>query len=58
MRLKARNIVLRALLLSAFGLDAKAQIPTALVGAKLLPEGYPVVRLQMCSGVNRWNSNL
>lgn len=50
MRLKANNMVVTELLLTAFGLDAKAQTPTALVEAKLLPEGYLAVRLQMSSG--------
>jgi len=48
MRLKANNIIITARLLTAFDLDTKEQIPTALVNAKLLPDGYPVARLQMC----------
>ncbi len=53
MRLKANNIVLRALLLMTFGLDAKTQIPTTLTEAKLLSESYLAVRLQMRSEVTR-----
>lgn len=57
MRLKTNYIVIRTLLLTAFGLEAKAQNATVLVEAKLLPEGYPAVRLQMRSGAIQWNSN-
>jgi hypothetical protein len=58
MRLIADYIVVRALSPTAFGLEAKAQNTTVLVEAKLLPEGYPAVRLQMRSGAIQWNSNL
>ena len=57
MRLKANIIVVTALLLTVFSLDVKAQTPTALVEAKLLPEGYLALRLQMSSGATRWNNN-
>ncbi|UCE49590.1 MAG: hypothetical protein JSW47_05485 [Phycisphaerales bacterium] len=57
MRLKANNMVVTVLLLTAFGLDAKAQTPTAIVEAELLPEGYLAGRLQMHSGAIRWNNN-
>lgn len=57
MVLNANYIVDMTLSLTAFGLDAKAQILTALVEAKLLPEDFPAVRLQMRSRVTRWNIN-
>ena len=47
MKLEANNIIIIALFPTAFGFDAKAQTPNALVEAKLLPEGYPSARFQM-----------
>lgn len=47
MRLKANNLVFAALLLTAFGLDTKAQSPSVIAEAKLLPEGELAVR-QRC----------
>jgi hypothetical protein len=57
MKLKVNDMVVKGLLLMAFDLDAKTQTPTALIEAKLLPEGYPAVRLRMRSEVTRWNNN-
>ena len=50
MRLEANNIIISSLFPTAFDLDAQAQIPTALVEAKLLPEGYADTELQIRSG--------
>ena len=57
MKLEANNIIITALLPTAFDLDAKALTPTAPVEAKLLPEGYPAARLLMRSWVTRRNNN-
>ncbi len=53
---KAFNLVVIVLLLMVFVTDAEAQTPTALVEAKLLPEGEPAVR-QRCELAVRFLSD-
>ncbi len=53
---KAFNLVVIVLLLTVFGTDAEAQTPTALVEAKLLPDGELAVR-QRCELAVRFLSD-